>query len=45
MIRHISIIRVRSIEAVVTMADDILRHVPLFIACSVGEEELVSMVG
>ena len=47
MIRHItsSIIRVRSIEAVVTMIDGILRHFPLFIACSVEEEELASIVG
>ena len=43
MVRHITsiIIRVRSVEAVVTTIDGILRHVPLFIACLVEKEELV----
>ena len=42
-VRH-SIIRVRSIEAVVTMTDGILRHAPLIIACSVEPEEFPSTI-
>jgi len=30
---------------VVTVVDGVLRHLPLFIVCSVEEEELLSMVG
>ena len=35
---------VRSIEAVGTIIDGILRHLPLIIGCSVEEGELSSMV-
>ena len=44
-VRHISIIRVRSIEAIATRIDSILRHIPLVVVCSAKEEELLSMFG
>ena len=39
------IIRVRNIEAIVAILDGILRHLRLFAACAVVEEELLSKVG
>ena len=39
------IIRVRSIEAVRTMVNSILRHLPVLIACSAEKGKLLSIVG
>lgn len=37
--------RVRIVKEVIVIISGILRHLPLFIACSAEEEELVSIVG
>ena len=37
--------RVRIIEAIIVIIDGLLRHLQLFVACTVVEEELLSMVG
>ena len=44
-VRHMSIIRVHSIEAIATRINSILRHIPLVIVCSAKKEELLSMFG